>query len=135
MKTNSSTPQYLTATRKKLVSGYSGFDYANMLHLAETYVENKLAEEIPVSTKMPFDVSTLCCIFRGFQCLHLQACWGIGKVRASFVLPTFGYDTGSSVADEITGDVLDTLMSFTDFNEFKELALSHKEQGAIECKL
>mmetsp|Transcript_16858 Transcript_16858/g.31578 ORF Transcript_16858/g.31578 Transcript_16858/m.31578 type:complete len:222 (+) Transcript_16858:110-775(+) len=31
--------------------------------------------------------------------------------------------------DEITGDVFDMLMSFTDFEEFKSLMLSHKNQG------
>jgi hypothetical protein len=36
--------------------------------------------------------------------------------------------------DQISGDVFDTLESFTDFNEFKELALSYKAEEIIECK-
>lgn len=33
--------------------------------------------------------------------------------------------------DEITGDVFDMLMSFTDFEEFKSLMLSFKNQGGF----
>ena len=33
--------------------------------------------------------------------------------------------------DEMTGDVFDLLLSFSDFNEFKELILSHKEPSHV----
>ena len=39
-------------------------------------------------------------------------------------------DLLSSRTEEITGDVFDMLMSFTDFDEFKSLMLSHKNAAA-----
>jgi len=38
-------------------------------------------------------------------------------------------DMVSNRLDEITGDVLDVLLSFSDFEEFKQMMLSHKDQA------
>ena len=38
----------------------------------------------------------------------------------------------SAVADEISPDVFDVIMGFGDFEEFKELMLSYKDQVAYE---
>ncbi|GMH59268.1 hypothetical protein TrRE_jg2560 [Triparma retinervis] len=46
----------------------------------------------------------------------------------SFTMDAFGSMLGER-QDEITGDVFDMLMSFTDFSEFKDLMLSYKSQA------
>jgi ADP-ribosylation factor 2-binding protein len=52
----------------------------------------------------------------------------LGDEIEGFTMERLG-DLLSSRTEEITGDVFDMLMSFTDFDEFKSLMLSHKADG------
>eukprot|EP00518_Triparma_eleuthera_P003850 CAMPEP_0182457326 /NCGR_PEP_ID=MMETSP1319-20130603/2912_1 /TAXON_ID=172717 /ORGANISM="Bolidomonas pacifica, Strain RCC208" /LENGTH=214 /DNA_ID=CAMNT_0024655763 /DNA_START=241 /DNA_END=885 /DNA_ORIENTATION=+ len=59
---------------------------------------------------------------------------GYLQSELSLAIPDFSMDRFGALLstrhDEITGDVLDMLMSFTDFEEFKGLMLSYKAMGA-----